>query len=77
MDTSTDTYKKTNKPGGKPGGRVFAEGEQNNFFSTKDGFQCSFVHRFRIYVPNRPTHPLRVAGLRLMFEKTRQFMILI
>ena len=49
--------------------RVFAEGEQNNFFSTKHGFQCSFVHRFRIYVPNRPTHPLRVAGLRLMFEK--------
>ena len=57
--------------------RVFAEGEQNNFFSTKDGFQCSFVHRFRIYVPNRPTHPLRVAGLRLKFEKTGQFMILI
>ena len=57
--------------------RVFAEGEQNIFFSTKDGFQCSFVHRFRIYVPNRPTHPLMVAGLRLMFEKTRQFMILI
>ena len=47
------------------------------FFSTKDGFYCSFVHRFRIYVLNRPTHPLRVAGLRLKFEKTGQFMILI
>ena len=31
--------------------RVFAEGEQNNFFSAKDGFLCSSVQRFRIYDP--------------------------
>ena len=49
-------------------GRVFAEGEQNNFFSAKDGFLCSFVQRFRIYDPKWAIRSLRVTLGRLKYH---------
>ena len=48
--------------------RVFAEGEQNNFFSAKDGFLCSFVQRFRIYDPKWSIRSLRVTLGRLKYH---------
>ena len=45
-------------------GRVLAEG----FFSAKDGFLCSFVQRFRIYVPKWSIRSLRVTSGRLKYH---------
>ena len=44
----------------------------SNFFSTEDDFLRSFVRRFWNYVPNHLLPQLRVACLRLKFEKIRR-----